>query len=214
MNRLLLGAALVGALSLVLAACGGEASGDDAEATAPAEWVTAEESEPVEESESVEESEPVEAEPADEAVAKKSAKKKKAQKKAAQKKRQVAVALGDPSEFDLVPAKPKVRAGMVTFKLKNTGSIEHELIVIRTDLDSGELPTDENGAAMEHGAVAPHHTGQGDGAEHAGAHVGTHVLAGGAESVTLELKPGSYALVCNLPGHYASGMHSNFTVAS
>ena len=101
---------------------------------------------------------------------------------------------------------------MVTLKLKNTGSIEHELIVIRTDFDSAELPTDETGAAVEHGAVVPH--GSGHGKKHAGAHVGTHLPAGKAKTVKLKLKPGTYALVCNLPGHYASGMHSNFTVVT
>ena len=116
--------------------------------------------------------------------------------------------------FELVPAKGQGKAGMVKFKLKNPGSIEHELIVIRTDLGSGGLPTDENGAALEHGAVAPHNAGGGKGAKHEGAHVGTHLPAGASASVTLKLKPGSYALVCNLPGHYASGMHSNFTVAT
>ena len=210
MKRWLLAATLLSVLALLLAACGGEASLDpNAGAAAPADS---------------EQAQIVESEPAEELAtatkANKKAKKKnknnnkKATKQAKQKKRQVAVALGDPDEFDLVAAKAQVKAGMVTFKLKNTGSIEHELIVIRTDLESGELDTDESGAAVEHGAVAPHHSGNGEGAEHAGAHVGTHVPAGDVASVTLKLKAGSYALVCNLPGHYASGMHSNFTVAS
>ena len=130
--------------------------------------------------------------------------------KKTKKKRRVAVALGAPNEFDLVPAKPRVKAGNVTFKLNNTGTIEHELIVIRTDLDSGALPTDADGAAIEDGAVAPNNPGRTD-AEHE-AHVGTHVAAGKKATVTLRLKRGNYALVCNLPGHYAAGMHANFKV--
>jgi uncharacterized cupredoxin-like copper-binding protein len=209
MKRWLLAVTLLLVLSLLAAACGGETSGE-----VPAEAAAEEEPLPVEVPRPAEEVSPAEtraAELAEDAAASEAATKKK-NKKAKKKQRRVAVALGEPNEFDLIPAKAKVKAGEVTFKLKNTGSIEHELIVIRTDLDSGELPTDGNGAAAEHGAVAPHGKGHGDGAEHAGAHVGTHVAAGEAGSVTLKLEPGSYALVCNLPGHYASGMHSNFTV--
>ena len=32
------------------------------------------------------------------------------------------------------------------------------------------------------------------------------------ETVTLPLKAGHYALICNLPGHYAAGQHADFTV--
>ena len=31
--------------------------------------------------------------------------------------------------------------------------------------------------------------------------------------VTLSLTPGHYALICNIPGHYSSGMHTDFTVS-
>jgi uncharacterized cupredoxin-like copper-binding protein len=31
--------------------------------------------------------------------------------------------------------------------------------------------------------------------------------------VTLTLGPGSYELVCNLPGHYAAGMHAELDVS-
>ena len=30
--------------------------------------------------------------------------------------------------------------------------------------------------------------------------------------LTLNLKPGHYALLCNLPGHYKAGMFTDFTV--
>jgi uncharacterized cupredoxin-like copper-binding protein len=32
------------------------------------------------------------------------------------------------------------------------------------------------------------------------------------KSITIDLKPGHYALVCNLPGHYGLGMHVDLTV--
>jgi len=35
---------------------------------------------------------------------------------------------------------------------------------------------------------------------------------GTTESLTVMLEPGKYQLVCNLPGHYAAGMHVGFEV--
>jgi len=35
---------------------------------------------------------------------------------------------------------------------------------------------------------------------------------GSVMMLTLDLQPGHYAIVCNLPGHYAAGMHQDFWV--
>jgi uncharacterized cupredoxin-like copper-binding protein len=35
---------------------------------------------------------------------------------------------------------------------------------------------------------------------------------GGHGKLTLRLKPGRYMLFCNVPGHYAGGQHTVFTV--
>jgi uncharacterized cupredoxin-like copper-binding protein len=35
---------------------------------------------------------------------------------------------------------------------------------------------------------------------------------GQAKTINLALKPGHYALICNLPGHYKAGQHIDFTV--
>lgn len=200
-------------VALTVAACGGSAPGAEPDALAePAS--EAEPAQPDAEPEALEQSEPAsgsaehegDGHDADSAVTEAPVKKTKKTKK----KRRVPVALGAPTEFDLVPGKVRVKAGNVTFKLDNAGAIEHELIVIRTDLDSGALPTDADGAATEDGAVAPKAAGHADG-EH-GAHVGTHVPTGEKATVTVRLKPGKYALVCNLPGHYGAGMHANFKV--
>jgi uncharacterized cupredoxin-like copper-binding protein len=36
--------------------------------------------------------------------------------------------------------------------------------------------------------------------------------AGTSKTLTIDLKPGHYALVCNLAGHYRMGMYSDFEV--
>ena len=35
---------------------------------------------------------------------------------------------------------------------------------------------------------------------------------GATKTITIDLKPGHYVLFCNLPGHYAAGMHQDFWV--
>ena len=38
------------------------------------------------------------------------------------------------------------------------------------------------------------------------------VKPGTAKTLTLALKPGHYALICNLPGHYKAGQFADFSV--
>ena len=108
---------------------------------------------------------------------------------------QVDVTLGSPKEFSLVPASPSVAAGTVTFKIKNAGTMVHEMVVIKTTKDAGKLPI-KDGEAVETGALGE--TGD--------------MEAGTTRDITLKLTPGHYALICNLPGHYVGGMYANFEV--
>jgi uncharacterized cupredoxin-like copper-binding protein len=97
-------------------------------------------------------------------------------------------------EFSVNPTVTAAAAGKVTFTVHNTGSITHEFVVLRTAKSAGSLL---NGArADEAGNVAE--TGD--------------LKAGAAKTVTVNLKPGHYALICNLPGHYSAGQHTDFTV--
>lgn len=85
-------------------------------------------------------------------------------------------------------------AGSVTFDVTNSGKIPHEMVVIKTDKQADQL-----GA----GSRVPETGSQG---ETGG------VPAGGTKKLTLKLAAGHYALVCNIAGHYAAGMHTDFTV--
>jgi uncharacterized cupredoxin-like copper-binding protein len=101
-------------------------------------------------------------------------------------------------EFSLKPAAKSAKAGKVTFDVADAGKIEHEFVVIRTDKQADALlkgeEADETGAVDEIEDIAP----------------------GKDAKLTLNLKPGHYALICNLPGHYMPngkpGMLADFTV--
>lgn len=105
--------------------------------------------------------------------------------------RTIAVTL---KEFVVDPQPGTGRAGRVTFHVRNTGKITHEFVVLRTSKPAAALAkggrADETGNVGEIGDLKP----------------------GARKSLALSLRPGHYALVCNLPGHYVAGQHADFTV--
>lgn len=93
-----------------------------------------------------------------------------------------------------VSAKPaSVPAGRVTFVVKNAGSVEHELVVVRGGgaLQVKAFKADEHGRDL--GEVED-------------------VGVGKAKRLTLTLMPGTYSLICNIIGHYQLGMRGKLVV--
>jgi uncharacterized cupredoxin-like copper-binding protein len=84
--------------------------------------------------------------------------------------------------------------GKVTFQVRNVGQLPHEFVVLKTDKSANGLGT---------GSRVPEDGNVGETGD---------VPTGGSKTLKLKLKPGHYALICNLPGHYAAGMHTDFTV--
>jgi len=91
-------------------------------------------------------------------------------------------------------------AGPVTFNVTNVSKTTvHEMIVMYRADASAPLPylNDENRVdedkAGDKGEVS-------------------ELDAGKSGSLTVDLAPGKYVLICNVPGHYAAGMWATFTV--
>jgi uncharacterized cupredoxin-like copper-binding protein len=104
------------------------------------------------------------------------------------------VTMGKPSEYAMTPVPAEISAGTVTFQVKNEGTLVHEMVVIKTDKGAANLGTD--GEADENGAVDEV----------------ADLPVGESKTLELDLAAGKYALVCNIPGHYAAGMYADFTV--
>ena len=91
-----------------------------------------------------------------------------------------------------------LNAGKVTFKITNSGSIEHEFVVLKTTLPADKIPAnpDKPGKVLEDGNV-----GEVEG-----------IAVKETKDLVLDLQPGQYVLICDLPAHYGMGMHTAFTV--
>ncbi|MDE2696934.1 MAG: hypothetical protein OXH97_10535 [Chloroflexota bacterium] len=101
-------------------------------------------------------------------------------------------------EWAFGTALDSVPAGEVTFEMLNEGAVVHDLWVVRTDLAYDALPV-EGGVAVTGGQNE----------------VIDKVLetdAGSKVSLTVNLEPGNYALICNIPAHYQLGMRAPFTI--
>ncbi len=107
---------------------------------------------------------------------------------------QVIVELRDYSVQTSVASIP---AGTVKIGIRNLAGMAHDLVVLKTATAFDKLPIDASTAkAKEEGRVG--------GIEAIG--------AGRATSLTLDLAPGSYVLLCNVAGHYQLGMRTPFRV--
>jgi uncharacterized cupredoxin-like copper-binding protein len=99
------------------------------------------------------------------------------------------------SEFAFDPKNALAKAGRVTIAAPNDGKVVHELVVLKTNADPAHLPMD--------GDDVDESTNVGEIAD---------VEPGASKKVTLTLKPGKYAMVCALPGHYKAGMYGSLTI--
>lgn len=99
------------------------------------------------------------------------------------------------NEFKVIPKPKSVKGGKVTFTAKNTGSIVHELVVLRTKAAPSKLKT-SGAKAVEKGRVGKVQ----------------NIKPGKTKKLTLKLKKGKYVLLCNVPGHYQAGQRIGFVV--
>lgn len=102
-----------------------------------------------------------------------------------------------------IDAKPgSVKAGEVTFKVVNASKdTVHEMVLSPITTVDTLLPYNEALEKVD---------------EDAAGHLGevAELEPGQSGGLTLTLKPGTYILYCNIPGHYAAGMWTVFTVGS
>jgi uncharacterized cupredoxin-like copper-binding protein len=97
-------------------------------------------------------------------------------------------------EFKVTPKPTSITSGKVTFKIKNIGALDHELVVLKTATAPGKLKV-KNNKAVETGRVGK-----------------VAVKKKSSATLTLTLQKGKYVLLCNVKAHYQAGQYSGFTV--
>jgi nitrite reductase (NO-forming) len=84
------------------------------------------------------------------------------------------------------------KAGKVSFAVKNAGATGHGFAIVKA-------PAKVSGGMVDHHSLLAE----------------DKVLSGGqSETISATLQPGSYELICHVPGHYMAGQHIPFTVIS
>ena len=106
-----------------------------------------------------------------------------------------------------VAASPSsVPAGEVSFRVWNTGTMVHELVILPLSPGgAGSRAVGSDGRVNETGSL-------GEASRTCGEGTGDGIAPGAASWVTLHLDPGRYELICNLPGHYSMGMFTELEV--
>lgn len=107
----------------------------------------------------------------------------------------------DLADFSVELSTDSVAAGDVTLVAENAGPTTHEFEVFSvpdgSDLALIEIVDDVADVAAA-GLVLIDEV--------------EDIVAGTRAKLNLTLESGSYAIICNLPEHYAQGMHASFTV--
>jgi uncharacterized cupredoxin-like copper-binding protein len=85
---------------------------------------------------------------------------------------------------------PSVKAGKVTFSVKNDGATMHGLALAKTPVQAG-------GGHIPHESLL---------------FKGKDLSGGDSETISADLKPGKYELICHIAGHYTAGQKLAFTV--
>jgi uncharacterized cupredoxin-like copper-binding protein len=85
---------------------------------------------------------------------------------------------------------PSAKAGKVTFDVTNDGATMHGLAIVKAPAKVGGGMLDESAFLTK----------------------GANLDAGASETVSADLEPGDYELVCHLAGHYAAGQKLPFKV--
>jgi uncharacterized cupredoxin-like copper-binding protein len=115
----------------------------------------------------------------------------------------VTVDLGSPADkpaYRMSLDKSSVKAGAIAFIVTNRSkAMVHEMIVVAVNDMSEKLPFDSKADTVVESKIKD--LGE-----------ASDLDPGQKKTLTLDLKPGQYRLVCNQPGHHRQGMQADFTV--
>src|SRR5438093_531049 len=96
-------------------------------------------------------------------------------------------------------------AGPVSFLITNAGTVDHEMVVLKTDKPADSFPiTGFEGEPNRFDEDANGLTNVGETGDPA-------MKPGTSKMLTIDMAEGHYAIVCNLNGIYTAHVHHHFT---
>jgi uncharacterized cupredoxin-like copper-binding protein len=108
----------------------------------------------------------------------------------------------DVEHMTLQVDRTRLQPGKVTFEVTNASQDQvHEMLVLRTDSAGQPLPYD----AKDEKVIEENTQDLGEVAD---------LDPGKGGTLTLDLQPGHYILICNQPGHFMHGMKADLVVAN
>jgi uncharacterized cupredoxin-like copper-binding protein len=99
-----------------------------------------------------------------------------------------------------------VPGGKVTFVATNTGGLNHELLVLPAPVDGPGTRSVGSDGKIDESSIL------GEASKSCGSGKGDGITPGARSWVTLDLKPGTYELLCDISWHYSNGMFEQITV--
>ena len=107
----------------------------------------------------------------------------------------------DERDFGIHIPEVTLPAGHYVFVDTNHGPSPHELVMWKTALPADHIPLGANRKVNEDSPVLA-----------SALDSGSSLNPGETRLLTTTLEPGHYVIVCNLPGHFMTGMHVDITV--
>jgi len=95
-----------------------------------------------------------------------------------------------------------IKAGKTQITSVNTGVVQHEILIFKSNLAPSAYPMDAKGDINEEGKGV---TLVSD---------GENIDPAGSQVRQIDLTPGKYLFVCNIPGHFKAGMFTVVTVGA
>lgn len=123
------------------------------------------------------------------------------------------------SEWAIKADRTRVTAGELELTTVNAGRMEHELVIVRTDLAADRIPVGLHGPDVRRagrvvfGTAHVHREKAGYGAASVR---GTprHIPPGDSRRARLTLAPGRYVMLCQIGTHYLSGQRAALEVVA
>ena len=97
----------------------------------------------------------------------------------------------DLKEYAITLSVASVKAGAVKFGIRNSGTMVHDFDLIKTDLAPDKLPIDGGSAKARADGLTKQMI---------------NIAANRSTTLSADLAPGSYVIICNVAGHYQLGM--------